>query len=181
MVLLRFAVVLAAATAAVVVSPACRRVCEQNLWLLVRISCPDTGLRRIEAEAAPQPRGMRLVVVNRAMLSADGSGPVRNVDLNPVPLVWLPLALVLALAFMQPLSWKRRCALLVLGWLATQAIGCGVLWVAIAANSAHLGLVPADASWVGVAEKMVPGLLQFGWICGPGLSWLLVTGGRLKP
>ena len=65
-------------------------------------------------EDPQRPYRARIVIVNRALMKADGSGPVRNVDFDARDMGGGPAALLTALILATPVSWPRR------GW--------GLLW-----------------------------------------------------
>jgi len=117
----------------------------------------------------------RAVIVNRALLNSDGSGPVRNVDIDLDNLVLRPLAVLLALILATPIPWRRR------GWAVLS--GVAVLFVCLGAllglclwvESAELALVDLSGVRKTVAMDFRSATLAQAVIALPVLIWLMVT------
>ena len=118
---------------------------------------------------------MRIVILNRALMARDGSGPVRNLDVNPVGLIWVPVALLGALVFMAPASAARRATAAALGCGAQQVFVAAVLSFAVWHNSAEIGLGNLSP-WLQATAPRVSGILLHQiTFAGPVVVWFLVA------
>ena len=71
----------------------------------------SSGSREVSFEALKQPGNpadTRIVIVNRDLMQADGSGLVRNLDTNVEQFEMRAIVLLAALIFATPISWRRR-------------------------------------------------------------------------
>ena len=134
------------------------------------------GNREISFEALPDhPEQTRAVIVNRGLLNSDGSGPVRNMDLDLDRLVVRPLAVLLALILATPISWRRR------GWAVLT--GTAVLFVCVFAflglslwvESAEVALADPSQMTKTLALDVRSASLAQAVIGLPVLIWLIVT------
>jgi hypothetical protein len=117
----------------------------------------------------------RVVIVNPAKMKPDGSGPVRNLDLDTRYFGWMPLALLLALVLATPLPWKRRRRALLWGFVFQQAFVILALGYCIWNESTEVGLVslPEAGKEAAMAVKsMLVGQLI---VAVPVLIWILAT------
>ena len=108
--------------------------------------------------AAP-PNRLRAVVVNPERMNRDGSGPVRNLDIDIEAFGWRPIALISALAISIAFPPERRLfswisAILVLQTLAIAILGL-ILWADSKDIGFNSGPVVESASR-GVALKLLP-------------------------
>jgi exosortase/archaeosortase family protein len=123
---------------------------------LVDIAYPDDHLRH--HEFADSGRDQRIVIINTSMMAADGSGPIRQVDVNPFILIWLPAALLVALVSAAPLSAKRRTVAVLSGLVALHFVAIFVLAFTLWYQSAEVNLVVLT-QWQRVAAEKVAELL----------------------
>jgi hypothetical protein len=115
-------------------------------------------------------------------MAPDGSGPVRNLDLDSLAFAWRPFGVLIALLLAVPFAWRTQvrlgliCALCLLGYLLS------VLAFAIWNESAEVSLVTLSPFWkpvAGQAERTLVASLEFfapvvlslaaGSWCMPGL------------
>lgn len=124
----------------------------------------------------------RVVIVNPAKMKPDGSGPVRNLDLDTRAFGWMPLALLLAFVLATPLPWKRRWRALVWGVLCQQAFTMMALGYCIWNESTEVGLVSISEAWKEAAAAVKSLLAGQLILAVPVLIWLLVMfrGGDLQ-
>lgn len=126
------------------------------------------------------PRGhhshyTRVVIVNPAKMKPDGSGPVRNLDLDTRAFGWMPLALLTALILATPLPWKRRRRALLWGLFVQQGFVIIALGYCIWNESTEIGLVSLSAAGKDAAvavRAMLAGQLI---VAVPVLIWILTT------
>jgi len=120
----------------------------------------------------------RVVIVNKALLNYDGSGPVRNLDFDPMAVGWRPIALLTALVVATTHPWPRRIRALVFGTLALHAFLIVFLGVAIWNESTEISLVTLTPFWKAAANGLKGVLVSQLALCVPVLIWVLVTFGR---
>jgi exosortase/archaeosortase family protein len=125
--------------------------------------------------------GTRIVIANRRLLGADGSGPVRNLDLNAYSVVWRPASLFLALVLAAPLSAGRRVQALVMGGVCLGVYILLSLNMAIWNESTEVALVALTPNWKGLANGAEATLLEGLGVTVPCLVWLLTAGWRMEP
>ncbi len=136
--------------------------------------------QRKEITFQPFPNGYhsdhtRVVIVNPAMMKADGSGPVRHLDLGTRAFGWKPLVLLVALVLATPLAWGRRMRALLWGCLCQQAFVMLALGFCIWNESTEIGLVSLSETGKDAAmavRGMLSGQLA---VAVPVLIWVLVT------
>lgn len=117
----------------------------------------------------------RVVIVNPAMMKADGSGPVRHLDLDTRAFGWKPLVLLFALVLATPLPLGRRMRALLWGSLCQQGFVMLALGFCIWQESREIGLVSLSAAAKEAAmgvRSLLTGQLA---VAVPVLIWLLVT------
>jgi exosortase/archaeosortase family protein len=126
----------------------------------------------------PPPNGLmqcdtRIVIVNTALMNADGSGPVRNLDFNVETFGWSPVALFVALVMVTPLPWKRRRWGLLVGCLGMN----GLVFVALAfclwTESMEISLVHLTALGKVLALGLKDALTTQLAFAIPVLTWVL--------
>ncbi len=133
----------------------------------------DSGARQIEVPAEqPSARVTHIVIVNRQLLAADGSGPIRNVNL-PTSAFWHASALLLSLALASPCTWLLRLRAALVGFLCVQAfIACAlsfVLWN----EGRHVGLSAISPAWSATTDQMGYILMEQAILFVPILAWLV--------
>jgi len=132
--------------------------------------------KEISFEAFPQgfhSHYTRVVIVNPAKMNPDGSGPVRNLDLDTRAFGWMPMVLLLALILATSLPWKRRRRALLWGVLCQQTFVILALGFCIWNDSSEIGLVSLSAAGKEVAmaaKSMLAGQLI---LATPVLIWIL--------
>lgn len=96
----------------------------------------------------------RIEIANRRLLHADGSGPVRNVDLSAYALLWRPTSLFLALVLAAPLSLRVRLPAVGLG----AALLIAVLWFTVGYvlwnESTEVALHTLSGAWKTIANDI---------------------------
>jgi hypothetical protein len=127
---------------------------------------------------SPHKNQMRAIIVNKALMNSDGSGPVRNLYIDAHAIGWMPIALLAALIYATPLSWGRRARAFVLGTVGIHLflvllLGAGI-WRE--ANEISLAtLTPITPFWKSVAIEINAVLASEIGLCLPVLIWGLVT------
>jgi hypothetical protein len=133
-----------------------------------------TGPRSLELEPH-DAHDTRIVIINRKLMQSDGSGPVRNLDLDSFDFTWRPVSLLLALILASPVSWPRRAWALVAGGVCLQAFLLFVLGLAIWEESTEVALVTLSPFWKHAADNIMHLLVGQLNIAAPFLIWLVVT------
>lgn len=126
----------------------------------------------LHEQSAETPEDIRVVIVNQALLNADGSGPVRNLD---VGFGWQPVALLLALILSTPIPWKRRGWALLWELLSLHCLLFLCLKFFIWDESSEILLTTISPFWKQVAGGLrhaIGGQLR---LTVPVLIWILVT------
>jgi hypothetical protein len=134
----------------------------------------DSGPRSLEFEPH-EAHDSRVVIVNRALMQPDGSGPVRNLDLDSFAFTWRPVSLLLALILASPVSWPRRAWALMVGGICLQVFLLFILGFAIWNQSTEVSLVSLTPFWKETAENISQVLVRQLNIAAPFLIWLVVT------
>ncbi len=120
------------------------------------------------------PSMVRIEIANRRWLSADGSGPVRHLDLDVHGFALLPTMLLIALVFATPLPTNKRIVSLVSGLLLMQLVVIGFLALAIWNESAQIGLVNINPEWKTIMETTIVNVVTHFSIAAPIAIWVLV-------
>jgi hypothetical protein len=132
-------------------------------------------LNFITAQDTVHPLYTRIEIVNREMIHADGSGPVRNLDIDARAFGWKPTALFLALVIATPVPWRRRWRALLWGALCVQLFILLFLGFCIWDESAEVSLVTLEPFW----KQIIDGTRAFAVsqyaMAIPLVVWLAVT------
>ncbi len=138
----------------------------------------DHGPRDVVFLAHPEhvklPSMVRIEIANRRWLSADGSGPVRHLDLDVHGFAILPTILLIALVLATPLPMGKRIVSLLLGLLLLQLVVMGFLALAIWNESAQIGLVNIKPEWKTIMETTIVNVVTHFSIAAPIAIWVLV-------
>ena len=121
------------------------------------------------------PSGVRIVIVNRTLMHADGSGPVRNLDLDTLEFGWRPTALLIALVLATPIPWRRRWRALLWGLLWMHAIILLFLWFCIWNDSREVSLVTLTPFWKHAANGLRDLMVWQYNLAIPVVIWVLVA------
>jgi len=124
---------------------------------------------------SPRPHDTRVVIVNKALMNYDGSGPVRNLDFDAVAVGWRPLALLAALVVATPIPWRRRVRALAFGTLGLHAFFLVFLGVAIWNESTEISLLTLTPFWKSALNGLKTVMVSQLGLCLPVLIWGLVT------
>lgn len=117
----------------------------------------------------------RAVIVNRDLMARDGSGPVRNLDMDLGRLGLRSAALLLALIFATPIPWKRRACATLAGLVGLFGLLLAVLAFSLWVESAEVRLVQFSPTMKPLVCGLKTALLaQFG-LATPVLIWIVVT------
>ncbi len=120
----------------------------------------------------------RIVIVNKALMNYDGSGPVRNFDFDAHAVGWRPIALLAALIYATPISWGRRTRAFAFGAIGIHAFLIFFLAVGIWSEANELPLaffVPVTPFWKAVATDVRTMVVAQIGLFIPVLVWILVT------
>jgi hypothetical protein len=137
----------------------------------------SSGSREISFEPFHQPGSRadtRIVIVNRGLMQADGSGPVRNLDLNLGHSELSAIALLVALLVATPLSWRRRGWSLLIGLIALQTCLLGILSLHIWRESAEVLLVTLSPSLKALTSVLQAASTEQSQIALPVLIWFFL-------
>ena len=138
----------------------------------------ESGRRELSfetAEGTDHPLSTRVVIANKNMMNADGSGPVRNLDLDALTFAWKPTALFLALAIATPIPWRRRWRALLWGMPCVQAFILLFLAFCIWNESTEVLLVTLTPFWKHFAEETKELLVSQYTMVVPVMVWIAVT------
>lgn len=117
----------------------------------------------------------RVVIVNPALMKADGSGPVRNLDIGTRGFGTTSLALLAGLILASPVSWSRRGRALLWGIFWHQVLVFLTLGYCIWLDSTEVGLASLSATGkelgTGIKNAMAGTLA----VATPVVVWVLVT------
>jgi len=128
---------------------------------------------------SPDPGGsdshLRVVIVNPALMKADGSGPVRNVDIGTWGFGVGPLSLLASLVFASPVPWSRRGRILVSVVLIHQALVFTVLGYCIWIESSEVDLVSFSPTTKHIAIQLKNALAGSMSLAIPLVAWAVIT------
>ena len=125
-------------------------------------------------ENEKRPNATRIVIVNRALMHPDGSGPVRNLDIDAAGF-WRATALLLALILATPIPWRRRIQALFWGMFWIHLFILLMLGYGIWNESTEIGMVMLSPFWKSFANGLKEAVIaQFGLALSV-LIWILVT------
>ena len=134
----------------------------------------QAGRRSLEFQPL-ETHDTRIVIVNRDLMQPDGSGPVRNLDLDSFDFTWRPGSLLLALILASPVSWPRRGWALVVGGICLQVFLLFVLGFAIWNQSTEVALVSLSPFWKQAVDNISNILVGQLNIAAPFFIWFMVT------
>ena len=141
----------------------------------------ESGPRFVRFEAVPgelrHSLDTRIALANRAHLDAQGSGPVRYLELDTRGIGWVPTALLLALVLATPVPWRRRVWALFFGVIAIHGFILFSVAVYLWNNSTDLGLLTLTPFWKQTTDGLEETLItQMGaGFVVPVLLWIAVT------
>jgi hypothetical protein len=119
------------------------------------------------------PDDTRVVIVNRNLMAPDGSGPVRNLDLELGRIGANSAALLLALIVSTPISWRRREWAMLVGLFLLHASILGLLQYLIWRESSEIGLVALSGTMKGVMAGFGEAWVRQLNVTVPVLIWVL--------
>jgi hypothetical protein len=129
---------------------------------------------------AALPTMIRIEIANRQMLGADGSGPVRHLDLDVQGFALMPTILLISLILATPFATGSRILTLLFGCLIMQLVVIGFLGMAIWIDSAEIGLAKIPPEWkTTIASSSVTLITNFS-IAAPIAIWLLLCFHRIR-
>lgn len=136
----------------------------------------QSGERELSFEAtsenAKHPYDTRVVIVNRALVHSDGSGPIRNLNIG---FGWQSTAVLLALILASPIPWHRRGSAALLGLVCLHGFMLLSMYFFIWTESAEIGLTsftPFRKHVADAVREIVVG--QIG-LAVPVAIWVLTT------
>ncbi len=124
------------------------------------------------AKGTGRASDLRVVIVNSALMNADGSGPVRNLD---VGIDQRGLALLVALILATPVSRTRRGWTIFWGAISIHGAMLLILNFLIWRESAEIGLVTLPPFWKAAADTIRGIAIEQIDLGLPILIWILVT------
>lgn len=120
----------------------------------------------------PTPQAdVRFTLVNRGLLNADGSGPVRELDFAVAQIEMRPMILLFALVFATPIPWRQRARYFAAGALLLQGSILAVLKFCLWRESMELLLVPTSVGMTTFTTAVRNGLVQYFGLALPFLLW----------
>jgi len=138
----------------------------------------DSPVRELNFETAEEngkpQEYTRIVIVNRARMHADGSGPVQNLDLEASGF-WRPTALLVALILSTSIPWRRRLWALFFGLFWIHLILILFLGFCIWNESTEIGLVALSPFMKLFCNGFKEALLAQFSITIPVTVWVLVA------
>jgi exosortase/archaeosortase family protein len=156
-------------------------------WPGVTGLCRD-AFRGIGALAFTTPKGAREVIfesrgahdtrieiANRRLMNADGSGPVRDLDLDDFSVLWRPIWLVIALIAATPMPLRQRLRALCLGGACLGGYVLLTLKFVIWNESTEVSLNTLPPFWKGIAGDAQSDLLVGLGLTVPVMVWLLTA------
>jgi len=160
--------------------PGLRGACCNYLQGMVRtVLSSESGRRELDFEVSPNhKRGYdeaRIVIVNRDLMTPNGSGPVRNLDIDLGTLGTRSLALLLALICATPFSWKRRGIAILLGIPFLHFFILALIAYCIWSESTEVQLVTLSPAMKEIANSLEERQLALFSIVVPVLVWVVVT------
>jgi hypothetical protein len=130
----------------------------------------------------PTPQAdVRFTLVNRGLLNADGSGPVRELDFAIAQIEMRPLILLFALIFATPIPWRKRARHFAISAFLLQAGILAVLKFCLWRESMELLLTPASSGMTAAATAVRNGLVQYFGLALPFLLWCLFCARHVSP
>jgi hypothetical protein len=135
---------------------------------------PNNEARKLEFSQF-EGRGMRIVIVNRRLMDANGSGPIRNVDIVSSSFFWEPLCVYIALVLASPITQSRRARAVFFGAFGLQVMMFSVVAFAIWNNSTEVGLVSLSPFMKGIANSAEESLETAMFAAVPLLVWALLA------
>jgi len=139
----------------------------------------DDGGRELEFKTpgadSPRPLDTRIEIANRALLHADGSGPVRDFDIDARAFAWDPMALFAALVLATPIPMRRKLNALLIGTLCLNAIIMMGLAFCIWKESAEISLAAITPFWRPVVDAVSDFVITQTRLALPPLIWILTT------
>lgn len=137
----------------------------------------DTGRRELGFQSLKQEHGTsltRIEIANRNLMARDGSGPVRNLDMDTDGF-WRTTVLLVALIVATPISWQRRAYAMIWGCLAVQGFILLTVAFSIWNESRYVELMKLSPFWQDLADNIQNALLSQLSLAVPALIWVLVT------
>jgi len=130
------------------------------------------GIREVDVpDEQPAAKVTHITIANRTLLAADGSGPIRNVDL-PNSTFWHATALLIALSLATPGRWLPRLLAATIGFLAVQAFVAGIVSFALWNEGRFVGLSQISPAWEGNTDRMETILTEQVTLVVPVVAWL---------
>jgi hypothetical protein len=139
-------------------------------WLIGLTVGPDWEITFNKGGA----HGGRIEILNRKLMQPDGSGPVRNVDLDPYGFLYRPWALLVALVLATPFSLRRRLRHLAWSNALLAVICLLILEFVIWNESLEVSLVKLSPFWKNSTDWLQVVLVQQLELAIPVLVWLWV-------
>ena len=124
---------------------------------------------------SPDAQDSRVVIINRALMAPDGSGPVRYLHFDAQHFGKSPMILLIALILATPVSWGRRLRALLLGTLSLHGVLLCLLGVGILNEATEISLLTLSPFWKAIASGCSEVLTGQISLVIPVLVWILVT------
>jgi hypothetical protein len=137
----------------------------------------DDGKRELYFEKGEAQRAMtitRICIVNTALIKADGTAPVWNLDMDTHGF-WNMTALVIALSFATPISRRRKIYGIIWGCLGVHVFILLTVAFSVWNESHYVRLVSLSLFWQGAADKLQDALISQLSLSVPVLIWFVAT------
>jgi hypothetical protein len=141
-------------------------------WFVTVVASAQNGERAIELSDESASR-TRIVILNRALMAPDGSGPIRYVDF-PISTFWKATALFLALALAMPAPRWSRLFTIAAGFFAIQLSIALIFWFSLWNEGRHVQLRTASPGAAWFTDRLQTILVQHLALVVPVLVWIIV-------
>ncbi len=132
----------------------------------------EMGVREVDVpDEQSSSTVTRIIIANRTLLAADGTGPIRNLDL-PNATFCQATALLIALSLATPRRWLTRLLAAVMGFLVVQAFVAATVSFALWNEGRFVSLSAISPAWETTTDRLESILAEQVTLFVPVLAWL---------